>query len=314
MILEISILLLLGFLVCMTLGANNASACFGTNVGAGFVKYTVAAGSAAIGVLLGVILEGVKLSKAIYQGVLGEMGVEATSVIMITALIVIMVATLFHLPLSLSESLIGSAIGIGMGSGTSINWNFTLTIFVFWVVNPFFAAFLSIVIYQIASHIASHVKNILMLNYLYGKITLSLSFYTAYVLGANTLGLISGVYAPFIMEKWVLPLLFGAGTALGIYFLSRGITESVGKGIIGLSPTTALAAQLSGALTVHLFTQFGLPVSITKALLGGIFGIGLAKKMTLINKRKLRNIIMGWALAPTIGALISCLITLYMGR
>ncbi len=312
MILEISFLLLLGFLVCITLGANNASACFGTNIGAGFVRYAVAAGSAAIGVLLGVILEGVKLSGAIYQGVLGEMSVETTSIIMITALIIITVATFLHLPLSLSESLIGSAIGIGMGSGTSINWNFTLTILVFWIVNPFFAAFLSIVIYQIASRITFHVKNILMLNYLYGKMTLALSFYVAYVLGANTLGLISGVYAPFIMKGWILSLIFGVGTALGIYFLSRGITESIGKEIIGLSPTTALAAQLSGALTVHLFTQFGLPVSITKALLGSIFGIGLAKKTTLINKRKLRKIITGWALAPTIGAVISCFITFFI--
>jgi len=310
MTIEIFILLLHGFLICVVLGANNASACFGANVGAGFVKHSVAAASAAIGVLLGVTLEGIKLSKAIHQGVLTEMNPEITWAIIVTALIVISISTLFHLPLSLSESIVGSAIGIGLGRGISINWNFTSTILVFWILNPVFAALLSIIIYQIILRASSAVKNILMLNYLYGKVTLILSFYVAYVLGANTVGLINGIYAPLIGGEWIVSLAFGAGTALGIYFLSRGITESVGRRIIGLSPTAALVAQLSGALTVHLFTQFGLPVSITQALVGGIFGISLAKKIALINKRMVRNIIAGWILAPIIGALISYLIIL----
>jgi len=310
MTIEIFILLLLGFLICVVLGANNASACFGANIGAGFVKYSVAAGSAAIGALLGVTLEGIKLSKAIYQGVLTEMSLETTWAIVITALIVISIATLSHLPLSLSESLIGSAIGIGLRSEIGINWNFTSTVLVFWIINPFFAALLSTIIYQIILRASSAVKNILMLNYLYGKITLIVSFYVAYVLGANTVGLINGIYAPLIESESIISLAFGAGTALGIYFLSRGITESVGRRIIGLSPTTALVAQLSGALTVHLFTQFGLPVSITQALVGGIFGIGLAKKIALINKHMVRKIITGWILAPIIGALTSYLIIL----
>jgi len=310
MTIEFFILLLLGFLICIVLGANNASACFGANVGAGFVKYSVATGSAAIGVLLGVTLEGIKLSKAIYRGILTEMSLETTWVIIVTALIVISIATLSHLPLSLSGNLIGSAIGIGLRIGISINWNFTSTIFIFWILNPFIAALLSIILYQIILRANSAVKNILTLNYFYGKMTLLLSFYVAYVLGANTVGLINGIYAPLIGGEWTVLLAFGVGTALGICFLSRGITESVGMRIIGLSPTTALVAQLSGALTVHLFTQFGLPVSITQALVGGIFGIGLAKKIALINKRMVKNIITGWVLAPIIGALISYLIML----
>ena len=307
---EFFILLLLGFIICIVLGANNASACFGANVGAGFVRYSVAAGSAAIGVFLGVTIEGAKLSKTVYQGVLAEMSLETTWAIVVTALIVISIATLSHLPLSLSQSIIGSAIGIGFGRGIGINWDFTSTIFVFWILTPFISALSSIIIYQILSRVTSAVKNVLMLNYFYGNITLFLSFYVAYVLGANTVGLINGIYALLIGSESIISLPFGAGTALGIYFLSRRITESVGRRIIGLSPTTALVAQLSGALTVHLFTQFGLPVSITQSLVGGIFGISLAKKVVLINKRMIRNIITGWTLAPVMGALISYFIML----
>jgi len=309
MTISLFLLFVIGLFISAILGANNASACFGANVGAGFVRYRTAAVLAALGVFLGVIIEGAKLSRAVYHGVLGEVSMEAMIVIMVTAMIVIGVATIFRLPLSLSESLIGSAVGIGIGNQIDVNWRFTLTVFAFWVINPFFSAILSVAIYRVLSYATSRVKNILTLNYIYGKVASALSFYVAYVLGANTLGLVSGIYVPFMPIKEIIPLLFGLAAALGIYFLSRGITESVGREIIGLSPVTALVSQLSGAVTVHLFTQFGLPVSITQAQVGGILGIGIAKRIVFMNKRKTRNIILGWMLAPLAGAIISWLLS-----
>ncbi|MCD6089502.1 anion permease [Candidatus Bathyarchaeota archaeon] len=309
MSISLFLLFVTGLFLSAILGANNASACFGANVGAGFVRYRTAAILAALGVFLGVIIEGAKLSRAVYHGVLGEVSMEAMTIIMVTAMIIIGVATIFRLPLSLSESLIGSAVGIGIGSQINVNWRFTLTVFAFWVINPFFSAILSVAICRMLSYATSRVKNILTLNYIYGKVASALSFYVAYVLGANTLGLVSGIYAPFMPIKEIIPLLFGLAAALGIYFLSRGITESVGREIIGLSPVTALVSQLSGAITVHLFTQFGLPVSITQAQVGGILGIGVAKRIVFMNKRKTRNIIFGWMLAPLVGAIISWLLS-----
>ncbi|MCD6592972.1 anion permease [Candidatus Bathyarchaeota archaeon] len=309
MSISLFLLFVTGLFISAILGANNASACFGANVGAGFVRYRTAAVLAALGVFLGVIIEGAKLSRAVYHGVLGEVSMEAMTIIMVTAMIIIGVATIFRLPLSLSESLIGSAVGIGIGSQINVNWRFTLTVFAFWVINPFFSAILSVAICRVLSYATSRVKNILTLNYIYGKVASALSFYVAYVLGANTLGLVSGIYVPFMPIKEIIPLLFGLAAALGIYFLSRGITESVGREIIGLSPVTALVSQLSGAITVHLFTQFGLPVSITQAQVGGILGIGIAKRIVFMNKRKSRNIILGWMLAPLAGAIISWLLS-----
>jgi len=309
MSISLFLLFVTGLFISAILGANNASACFGANVGAGFVRYRTAAVLAALGVFLGVIIEGAKLSRAVYHGVLGEVSMEAMTIIMVTAMIIIGVATIFRLPLSLSESLIGSAVGIGIGSQINVNWRFTLTVFAFWVINPFFSAILSVAICRMLSYATSRVKNTLTLNYIYGKVASALSFYVAYVLGANTLGLVSGIYAPFMPIKEIIPLLFGLAAALGIYFLSRGITESVGREIIGLSPVTALVSQLSGAITVHLFTQFGLPVSITQAQVGGILGIGIAKRIVFMNKRKSRNIILGWMLAPLAGVVISWLLS-----
>jgi PiT family inorganic phosphate transporter len=150
----------------------------------------------------------------------------------------------------------------------------------------------------------------LTLNYIYVVSSLLFSFYLAYVLGANTVGLVNGLYILFISNILASSILFGTATAVGILFLSGGITKSIGKGIIGISPLSALAAQMGGALTTHYFTQFGIPVSVTQALIGGIFGIGLAKRIVLANKRIIRGIMMGWALAPLSGFVISYLLSM----
>lgn len=302
-------LILFGLLVCIILGANNASVCFGANVGAGFVKYSVAAGIAAVGVILGVILEGTKLSKAISGGVLtSQITPKTVLVIIITVLIVITIATVIRLPLSLSEGIIGSAVGIGLGTAAGVNWVFTSTLFIFWVINPLFSLTLSIIINKIVTHITYAVKNLLTLKYLYGISALTISFYVSYVLGANTVGTMSGIYNTVIKDTYVVTIAFGLATAFGMCFLSREITELVGKGIVGLSLSSALVAQLSSALTIHFFTQFGLPLSVTQASIGGIFGIGFSKRIALMNKRRIRDIVLGWIFSPIIAAIISFLL------
>ena len=301
-----ALILSLGILVCLVLGANNAPACFGTSVGAGFTKHSEAAGLAVLGVLLGVTLEGTKLSRTISGGVLTDVfpSLEPILVMMVTIVVLMTAATFFNLPLSLSEGFVGSAIGVGLGIGITVNWSFSLKVFASWVLTPLFSALAAAFVYKVVERATRAVKRILTLNYIYGKATLILSFYVAYVLGANAVGLVSGLYQP-ILERQISAFIFGAATALGIYFLSWRITESVGSGIISLSPSTALVAQFSGAFTVHIFTQFGLPVSITQAIIGGILGIGLAKKIAILNVGAVNKTVAGWTLAPILGTAIS---------
>ncbi len=293
----------------MVLGANNASACFGASIGAGLTKYSTAARLASFGVLLGVLVEGVKLSRAISGGILTEITTSSFLIIMATTFIIILLATILHLPLPLSGGFVGSAVGVGLAGGEGIDWSFTLMVFASWVATPLLSAVTSALLYGVTSRLTHGIRKPLMLNYLYGRATLALSFYVAYVLGANTVGLISGVYSPFVGYGPLRTAAFGLATALGMCLLSRGVTETVGREMLGLSPSMALAAQLSGALIVHIFTQFGMPVSITQSLVGGVIGVGLAKKITVANVQLIRNILIGWALAPILGVMGSLTLT-----
>ena len=304
MFLEI-ILLLLGISLCIVLGANNASACFGATFGGGFIKYSRAAGIAVLGVVSGTVIEGFKLSKTVSGEILNFFGVETVLAIIVSSFLVMVIATIFRLPMSLSEGVIGSAVGAGLGFGFNVNWNFLGFILLSWVIAPFLSAALSILIYKWISTVSLHVKNIFTLNYFYGKAALVLSFYLAYVLGANTVGLVNGIFNVFPGNLFLGALIFSSSTAFGMYFLSRRVTETVSGGITGLGVSTALSVQLSSAVTIHLLTQFSVPVSITQALIGGIFGVCLAKKIVFMRRKAVKSILVGWTVAPLIGMLIA---------
>jgi PiT family inorganic phosphate transporter len=97
-------------------------------------------------------------------------------------------------------------------------------------------------------------------------------------------------------------------TVLGMLAFSRGTTQSVAENIVGLNPSASFAAQMGGAVTVHGFTQFGMPVSVSQAVVGGIFGAAIPRKIVVRNDRLTREIILGWTVAPLLGAGIAFLI------
>jgi PiT family inorganic phosphate transporter len=94
----------------------------------------------------------------------------------------------------------------------------------------------------------------------------------------------------------------------GMFLFGYGVTSTVSERILTLAGAAALAAQLGGALTVHLFTQFGVPVSITQAVIGGIMGIGQAKDIVIMDTRTVLRVILGWVMAPLVGLGLACLL------
>ena len=80
---------------------------------------------------------------------------------------------------------------------------------------------------------------------------------------------------------------------------------TVGKGITPLDEYAALIAALSGAITVEIFTQVGVPVSSSQAIVGGVVGVGLIKGAETVNKRTLIEIGIGWIFTPISAGIIS---------
>lgn len=294
--------------LCMILGANNLSTCLGTSMGARTLTYSQALGLASIGLLAGVLLEGHKLVGAITSGIVFSKDPE---LFFATALSTFLIMTLFtyrKLPISLSQVAVGAAVGSALAHRIAVNWIFAAHVAVSWLLTPIFGFLIATGSSAITRAVAKRVKRALTLNVWYAYLTILGGVYSSYALGANTVGLIVGMTDLPLSQRLFISLLLGAATVLGMILFSRGTTRSVAENIIGLNPSASFAAQMGGAATVHGFTQFGIPVSVSQGVVGGILGASIPRKIVVRNDRLTREIILGWTIAPLLGATLAFLV------
>lgn len=290
------------------LGGNNFSTCLGASLGAGIVRLSNAILIATAGVILGTLFEGHKLSNVVAGQILPTLSAPGLVVILVSSLLVMAAVTLLHVPLSLSQVMVGAAWGLALATGTQIGSMFSIEVTASWISSPILAFLISAAVEIAVLRLGRKAKDVFALNHLYATLTLIAGFYAAYTLGANTLGLVVGLFPQGLADPLILSLVFSAGAVVGIAFLSTGTVRSVADNLVGLSPSTALSAQFGGALSVHLFTQLGLPVSISQVVIGGMGGAASVKRIAITNKRIIQQIIAGWTIGPLAGAIVSFLL------
>jgi PiT family inorganic phosphate transporter len=299
-----------GLALCVVLGANNLSTCLGMSMGARAIRYSEALLLASVGLLAGLFLEGHKLSGAITSGIAQTSNITFSSSVALSTLIIMALLTYRRLPISLSQVAVGAAVGAAFAQGTQINWTFTLIVIVSWLLTPVVGFTIAILLSLLSRRLTVRIKNIIAVNMFYGYLTVISGIYASYALGANTVGLIVGLANMPASQHLLVSVAFGFATIVGMILFSRGTTRSVAENIVGLSTSASFATQMGGAITVHGFTQFGIPVSVSQAVVGGIFGAALPRKIVVRNARLTREILLGWTVAPLLGAGVALAIAL----
>ena len=82
---------------------------------------------------------------------------------------------------------------------------------------------------------------------------------------------------------------------------------TVGKGIVPLDPFSALVAVLAEAISLHLFTQIGVPVSSSQAIVGAVVGVGLVGDVQTVSVKMLVRIGVGWIMTPVSAGMLAYL-------
>ncbi len=111
------------------------------------------------------------------------------------------------------------------------------------------------------------------------------------------------------MPGWV-PL--ACYTAIGLGTLSGGwkIIKTMGSKITKVTPLEGVCAETSGALTLFMTEQMGIPVSTTHTITGSIIGVGATKRLSAVRWGVTIQLLWAWILTIPISALLAGLVLL----
>ncbi|HEX2583410.1 MAG TPA: anion permease [Chlamydiales bacterium] len=118
------------------------------------------------------------------------------------------------------------------------------------------------------------------------------------ILKTNSLG--SHTYIP----SWLLAL-GGGGIVLGLATWGWRVIETIGEKITELTPTRGFCAEFGAAFTILSASKLGLPISTTHALVGAVFGVGMARGIQALNLQMLKDIVISWVVTLPFCAILS---------
>ncbi len=301
-----------GIFLGWALGANDSANIFGTGVATGTVRYRTAIWLTALFLLAGAIIEGPKCMQT-----LGELSaltpLEAFCVALAAALTMTLL-TVLALPASASQAIVGAILGVGILSGTA-DFSRLYRIVACWVFTPVCGLALGYLLHRAFAWILDRtVRRITQRNFIYLVGILVSGCYGAYSLGSNNVANVTGVYVGAgLLSAQAAATVGGLSIALGVLTYSRRVMMTVGKGIVPLDPFSALVVVLAQALTLHLFTQLGVPVSSSQAVVGAVVGVGLVGDLRTISARMLFKIALGWITTP-LGAGLMAVAIFWLSR
>jgi PiT family inorganic phosphate transporter len=119
----------------------------------------------------------------------------------------------------------------------------------------------------------------------------------------------------FEIPLWIF-ILGGIGIVAGLAVLGKKVIATIGEGIIALQPSGGLCAELATATTILIASRFGLPVSTSHALVGGVVGIGFVQGLKSIQFKTVRSIGLTWLItipvSAGLGAIVFILLRLFL--
>lgn len=287
-----------------SLGANDAANVFGSAVASRMLKFSTAAILASVFVLLGALLEG-EAGIETYRG-LTDMTLRFAVISSVAAAATVSLMTILGLPVSTSQAVVGAILGIGLLT-RQLNVSGLGKVVACWLGTPVGGVIIAVVAYKGLGFLYNRVD----MNLFQSDIGLRLCLvgagsYGAYALGANNVANVTAVFVSAgMLTIFYAALIGGLSIGLGIFTLSRGVMETVGRKLVRLDPFSALVVVLAEAITVHIYTFVGVPVSTSQAVVGAVLGVGIVKGINTIRRRTLVNVFLGWFLTPVVACFLA---------
>jgi PiT family inorganic phosphate transporter len=293
-----------GVFVGWSLGSNDSANLFGTGVAARVVKYRTAILLISAFVVIGALFEGHKSMDTV--GEMTNMSHTAAFIAAFSAGLCVAAFSYLSLPVSTSQAIMGAVLGIGLISGIP-DFSRLYKVVLCWIFTPIGAMIFGFVLYPLCAKIFNKILMDLHLRNLVIRVALIFAgCYGAYSLGANNVANVTGVYVGSgLLTPFEAALIGSLSIVSGVLTYSKKVMDTIGKKIVELDGFSAFVAEFSAAVTVHIFTQVGVPVSTSQAIVGSVTGVGLIKGVKTVKKGTLIEIGIGWISTPLSSGVIA---------
>jgi len=295
-------LIVVGAALAFLLGWNNSGVIIGSSYSSGVFSYGKSRIVIGLGVMMGALLEGSRMSHSLFGGLTDANIPDLQATIVLSTLFVSIVSlfifSAFHIPCSLSIVTVAAFTGSILSLNIHLNVGYATILLVSWMLSPLVSGVLAVLVHRPLVSLVSRFN--LAWADLVSRLSVILGiFFISYVLGANNVGFLNGLYVPLLHQfpryQVGVTLIVSISTIMGIVILGRTITESVGEKFVVLSPQGVFASIVASVICISSYTQFGIPLSITHVLIGSVIGATLTKRIALFNRRILSRIILGAA-------------------
>lgn len=293
------VLILAGTLT-FVFGWNNSSILIGNERGSGTLSGLESTILCSIGVLLGIALEGSKMS----QSLDGLIATPPTDAVLLATFVSSVVLTLgltyLGIPVTFSATMVGAFAGAAFAVSAPMRLGDLATVLSFWMIAPVATAAVTFVFYKVIRRATANLSLLSIDAFNRAGVGL-VSLALAYVLSANNLGMI---YETAASTRTAAPdaltlLLFAVIAIVGLGVFGRGsVAGTVGDRLLSLSPQGVLAAFCGTIAMMWIATQLAIPVSVTQCLIGGMFGAAFTKKVSIVNRRLSIDIVASWLAVP----------------
>jgi PiT family inorganic phosphate transporter len=227
---------------------------------------------------------------------------ELSAEALLVAIIIFVIAYKLRVPMSLSMALVGLLAGLSIAQDSPANSMFVSEVALTWVLVPLIAFGLAFGFIRLLNR--SWPKNLWNRLQSYKLLLMVASFTTAYVTGANTLGMIVAT-GGFDLASVLAAI---AAIFVGSFFLSEGAIKRVSQEFFLMRYANAAVTLVTSTVLVESATFFNIPLSITQTTSTAVFGAGLSYKTKLVSTKPFLKVVAGWVIAPLLSFAIGLLI------
>ena len=331
--------LLIPFLVAIflgiTMGGSGTGPAFSAAYGANVIRKSLIPGLFGIMVFLGAILAGKLTASTIGKDLINPeiMTFTVVSIILFSVAISLLIANLFGIPQSTSQSTVLAIFAAGIYFHEVNAQKIFLEVIPAWFVLPLISFFLSLFfgrfIYRpmrrrgLTMSRSTNVNRKPLIN----GLILVMSLYVAFSIGSNNVANAAGPIATmtanelniygdknFILVMIISTLMVAPSFAIGSSIFGDKILNNTGKEIVLFGKFEAgIIAFVSATLLLLASVTKGIPTSLVQLNVAAILGIGVAKlgPKNIFKKTEVKKFFMMWIIAPTISFLL-CLILILL--